>query len=86
MRFICTWCQLWIFWFYLTHKSQKSQEISIQRSLNNVKTLHDHESDHAEFSLMQQHHSLIATTHEDSKWRVIISKRWKDISRRIILN
>ena len=37
------------------NKSQKSQEISIQRSLNDVKTLRDQKSHHAEFSLMQQH-------------------------------
>jgi len=34
--------------------SQKNQEISIQRSLNDVKTLRDQKSHHAEFSLMQQ--------------------------------
>ena len=39
----------------LQNKSQKSQEILIQRSLIEVKTLRDHESCHAEFSFMQQH-------------------------------
>ena len=34
------------------NRSQKSQEISIQRSLNNVRTLRDQKSHHAEFSLM----------------------------------
>ncbi len=44
MRFICTWCWLQIFWFYVLNKSQKSQEISIQRNLNNVKMLHEQKS------------------------------------------
>ncbi len=35
------------------NKSQKSQEISIRRSLNDVKTLHDQKSCHAEFSFIQ---------------------------------
>jgi len=39
----------------LLNKSQKSQKISIQCSLNDVKTLHDHESCHAKFLFMQQH-------------------------------
>ncbi len=38
-RFICTWCWLWIFWFYVLNRSQKSQEISIQRSSNDVRML-----------------------------------------------
>ncbi len=38
-----------------SNKSQKSQEISIQRNLNDVKTLRDQKSYHAEFSLTQQH-------------------------------
>ncbi len=37
------------------NRSQKSQEISIQRSSNDVKTLRDQKSCHAEFSLMWQH-------------------------------
>ncbi len=37
------------------NKSQKSQEISIRRSLNNVRMLHDQKSHYAEFSLTQQH-------------------------------
>ncbi len=37
------------------NKSQKSQEISIRRSLNDVRTLRDQKSHHAEFSLMRQH-------------------------------
>ncbi len=37
------------------NRSQKSQEISIQRSLNNVKMLRDQKSHHAEFSLTRQH-------------------------------
>ena len=37
------------------NRSQKSQEISIRRSLNDVRTLRDHESCHAEFSSTQQH-------------------------------
>ncbi len=44
MRFICIWCQLRIFWFYVLNRSQKSQEISIQRNLNNVRMLHERES------------------------------------------
>ena len=36
-------------------RSQKSLKISIQRSSNEVKMLHDYESDHAEFSLMRHH-------------------------------
>jgi len=37
------------------NRSQKSQEISIRRSLNEVRTLRDQESCRAEFSLMRQH-------------------------------
>ncbi len=36
----------------ILNKSQKSQEISIQHTLNDVKMLHDQKSHHAEFSLM----------------------------------
>jgi len=36
-------------------RSQKSQEISIRRSSNEVRTLRDRESNHAEFSFMRQH-------------------------------
>ncbi len=36
------------------NRSQKSQKISIQRSLNNVRTLRDQKSHYAEFSLMWQ--------------------------------
>ncbi len=39
------------------NRSQKSQEISIQRSLNDVRTLRDQKSHCAEFSLMRQHFS-----------------------------
>ena len=35
-----------------SNRSQKSQEISIRRSSNDVRTLHDQKSHHAEFSLM----------------------------------
>ncbi len=38
-----------------SNRSQKSQEISIQRSLNDVRTLRDQKSHHAEFSPMRQH-------------------------------
>ncbi len=38
-----------------SNRSQKSQEISIRRSSNDVRTLRDQKSHHAEFSLMQQH-------------------------------
>ncbi len=38
-----------------SNRSQKSQEILIQRSLNDVRTLRDQKSHHAKFSLMQQH-------------------------------
>ncbi len=37
------------------NRSQKSQEISIQRSSNDVRTLRDQKSRCAEFSFMQQH-------------------------------
>ncbi len=37
------------------NRSQKSQEISIQRSSNDVRTLRDQKSCHAEFSLTRQH-------------------------------
>jgi len=37
------------------NRSQKSQEISIRRSLNNVRMLRDQKSCHAEFSFMRQH-------------------------------
>ncbi len=37
------------------NRSQKSQEISIQRSLNDFRTLHDQKSQHAEFSSMRQY-------------------------------
>ncbi len=37
------------------NKSQKSQEILIRRSLNDVRTLRDQKSHHAEFSFMRQH-------------------------------
>ena len=61
-RFICTWCQLRIFWFYsVSNRSQKSQEISIQRSSNDVRTLRDQKSHHAEFSLTRQHFFLTVT-------------------------
>jgi len=83
-RSTCTWCRLRTFWFYLAHRSQKSLEISIRRSSNDVRTLRGHESDRAEFSSTRQHHLLTATTHEDGKRRVVISKRWKDISRKVI--
>ncbi len=43
-RFICTWCWLRIFWFYVLNKSQKSQEISIQRNSNDVRMLHKQKS------------------------------------------
>jgi len=38
-----------------SNRSQKSQEISIRRSSNDVRTLRDQESRHAEFSFMRQH-------------------------------
>jgi len=38
-----------------SNRSQKSQEISIRRSSNDVRTLRDQESRHAEFSLTRQH-------------------------------
>ncbi len=38
-----------------SNRSQKSQEISIQRSSNDVRTLRDQKSHHAEFSLTRQH-------------------------------
>ncbi len=55
IRFICTWCWLQIFWFYSLNRSQKNQEISIQRSSNDVKTLRDQKSHHAEFSFTWQY-------------------------------
>ncbi len=39
------------------NRSQKSQEISIQRSSNDVRTLRGQKSHHAEFSLTWQHFS-----------------------------
>ena len=38
-----------------SNRSQKSQEISIRRSSNDVRTLRDQESRYAEFSLTRQH-------------------------------
>jgi len=38
-----------------SNRSQKSQEISIRRSSNDVRTLRDQESRCAEFSLTRQH-------------------------------
>ncbi len=49
------------------NRSQKSQEISIQRSLNDVRTLHDQKSHHAEFSLMQQ---LSSNSHNQSTKKI----------------
>ncbi len=37
------------------NRSQKSQKISIRRSSNDVRTLRDQKSHHAEFSFMRQH-------------------------------
>ncbi len=37
------------------NRSQKSQEISIRRSSNDVRTLRDQKSRRAEFSLTRQH-------------------------------
>ncbi len=70
-RFICMWCWLWIFWFYsVLNRSQKSQEISIQRSSNDVRTLRDQKSHHAEFSFMQQHSLLTITI---DLWRELMT-------------
>jgi len=44
------------------NRSQKSQEISIRRSSNDVRTLRDQESRRAEFSPTRQHSPLTATT------------------------
>ncbi len=44
-----------------SNRSQKSQEISIRRSLNDVRTLRDQKSHRAEFSLTRQHSFLTVT-------------------------
>ena len=43
------------------NKSQKSQKILIQRSLNDVRMLRDQKNHCAEFSFMQQHFFLTVT-------------------------
>jgi len=52
------------------NKSQKSLEISIRRSLNDVKTLCDCESCHAEFSFTLSRDSIFSNSHNQSTKKI----------------
>ncbi len=52
------------------NRSQKSLEISIQRSLNDLRTLCDCESCHAEFSFTSSHDSIFSNSHNQSTKKI----------------
>jgi len=65
----------------VSNRSQKSQEISIRRSSNEVRTLRGHESCRAEFWYATTPF-LTTTIHGDDKRQAEVSKRWKDTTSR----